>query len=141
MAQIAAELNISQTGLTLNHPWVRQLAGVGTTGPINMDELRGQTGQVSGSAPTIEGGSLAFSVNFAGAGLPFFRGNITHIGQGTVLNVSGNASITYTGNLRAVNNSSGVQYILAYAGGQSWQVTANNFLRSGTDTYSFYPST
>ena len=43
MSQVAAELGISQTGLSLNDQRVRALAGAGASGTINFSQLRGKT--------------------------------------------------------------------------------------------------
>ena len=66
MAQVAAELGISAVGLSLNDSRVRNLAGVGASGPISMSSLLGKSAytpmtigvtSASGYADTSAGGA------------------------------------------------------------------------------------
>jgi hypothetical protein len=48
MSQIATELGLSQTGLSLNHSWIRALAQR-PSGSVSYSSLRGQSGHFSGT--------------------------------------------------------------------------------------------
>lgn len=125
MNQVAAELGISQTGLTLNHSWVRALAGQ-NSGPVSMGNLQGQSGRYDGNPGAISSGGLTVGVTFSA---PFIRGTISGITQGRTgptqpdfLTLTFSANPNWSGNVRITNNTTGATAVLSYAGGNSWSL-------------------
>ena len=116
MSQVAAELGISQTGLNLNHSWVRALAGQ-NSGPISMSNLQGQTGNLDGNL-TIQGGPVYF-VNMNN---PFFRGTISGMTQDTSNNLTMSFSATpnWNGNISVRNLSNGASATLTKQNSTTW---------------------
>lgn len=118
MSQVAAELGISATGLSLNHSWVRQLAGQ-NSGPVSMSSLQGQSAQYNGPA-TIQGGPSYF-VNL---NVPFFRGVIAQGTQDTSNNLalSFSTAPNWSGNIFMKNVNNGATAILTKQNSTTWSL-------------------
>lgn len=118
MSQVATELGISASGLSLNHGWVRALAGQ-NTGPVSMNNLQGQSGNFDGNV-TIQGGPNYF-INLNN---PFFRGTLNGATQDTsnLLTLTFSAAPNYGGNISMRNLSNGASAILNKVNSTTWQL-------------------
>jgi hypothetical protein len=115
IAAVAAELGISQTGLSLNDSRVRGLAQI-ASGGINLSSLYSKTGRWDGVATC----STA-SGSFTGIGAtlpPFFGSNVRDINlSGGTLAVALLANTpVYGGYIQLINHSTGVSTILTPVG-------------------------
>ncbi|HJQ13091.1 MAG TPA: hypothetical protein VJ840_18810 [Gemmatimonadaceae bacterium] len=139
MDQVAAELGISQTGLNLNHGWVRSLAGE-NSGAVDMNSLRGQTAQ-----PTFSGNPGSGPVLVLNMSVPFFRGTTSSVGWNgvpgnpTVLSFS--AAPNWTGNILFKNLTTGQSVVLNYQNSTTWQGSGNILRSNTTDSFLLAPST
>lgn len=119
MQQVANELRISQTGISLNHSWVRTLAGK-LSGGISLNDLHGQTGSFNG-AKASSGNQVPLNVPFFGSTLLDMEtltdggGNPTNL----TLNWSGLQG-RWTGNVRVTNQSTGVSVVMGPNGTTGW---------------------
>lgn len=141
MSQVAAELGISQTGLSLNHSWVRQLAGQ-NSGSVSMSNLQGQTAQPNWNANPGSGPVLSFNFN-----VPFFRGTTSTVGtSGTPPNpvtLTFASAPNWNGNILFKNNSTGASQVLTQQNATTWGSASspgNLFRANTTDNYSLAPS-
>ena len=138
MSQVAAELGISQTGLNLNHGWVRALAGQ-NSGAVSMNSLQGQTAQPNFNA-TASGADVSFSA-------PFFRGTATFLTNGpnpsSPLVLAFQTAPNWSGNIRVTNNSAGLSAVLTKQDSVTWGVASypTFIIRSGsTDNWTLSPA-
>lgn len=124
MSQVASELGISQTGLSLNHGWVRALAGQ-NSGSVSMSNLRGQTGNLDGNLQ-IQGGP-AYFINMNN---PFFRGIMSAMNQDTSnnLTLSFSSAPNWSGNISVKNLSNGASSILTKQNSTTWGATGSSVL-------------
>ncbi|MDN7448033.1 hypothetical protein QZM03_11835 [Burkholderia multivorans] len=142
MAQIAAELGISATGLNLNHGWVRALAGK-PSGTIGFSDLRGQSGRIDGSYPTqVAGGGKYIALN-----APFFGATVSRLsfsgaaGQ-TSYTLEVSAGCRWNGNVSVRNNTTGGVIVLPW-NGSLWSVASGDgslIRTSTTDNFSIVPA-
>lgn len=146
MSQIASELGISAAGISLNHSWVRALAGV-LSGAISFANLRGKTGRFDGALATIGPG---LSVQFGNApffGVSLFELDVT-LGSSPQVNLFLNTgTMTWSGAITVVNNTTGVSARLTYSSTSGYivyQVSGSypNLIRSGAtaDSFTVIPS-
>ena len=138
MSQVATELGISQTGLSLNHSWVRQLAGQ-NSGPVSMSNLRGQTGKPNFNA-TASGPDVPCTV-------PFFRGTTSLLTNGpnptSPLTLAFQTAPNWNGKIQVTNNSAGLSAVLTKQDSVTWSASSypTFIIRSGsTDNWTFSPS-
>lgn len=143
MSQVAAELNLSATGLSLNHSWVRLLANE-QSGAVDMGSLRGKTGRFDGPLATDP---TFLSVNFNNA--PFFNNQLNSLQMTFANNPSPrvdlfiNTPISWQGPILAINNSTGVQARLTLSSiSPAYTVFTNlayfaNLIRAGATADSF----
>lgn len=138
MLQVATELGLSATGLSLNHSWVRQLAGAGTSGLVSFGGLLGQTGSPTWAAtPSSDGTVMSMSV-------PFFRGTAVNVNAPVnVLNpisVSFSVAPTWNGNIVLKNTSTGASVLLNKQNSTTWG--GNGVVMRGgiNDGYTLLPS-
>jgi hypothetical protein len=139
MAEVATELGLSDTGINLNHSWVRALANIGS-GAIALSSLYGKTGNFSGTL------SIGQIVNFVygayGLSIPFFGCTINEISQHNadiVITITG--SPTYTGNVIVTDNTTGKSSVLSWTG-QEWENTNGDLGwggRTANDNVTVYP--
>jgi hypothetical protein len=142
MSQVAAELGISQTGLNLNHGWVRALAGQ-NSGTVSMNNLQGQTAQPNWNANPGSGPTFGF--NFS---VPFFRGTTATAGQSGTnplpVSLTFSAAPNWSGNILIRNNSTGASQVLNQQNSTTWGSSSgplNLFRANTTDNFSLFPST
>lgn len=143
MSQVAAELNLPATGLSLNHSWVRLLANE-PSGAVDMGSLRGKTGRFDGPLATDP---TFLSVNFSNA--PFFNSRLNTLQMTFASNPSPevdlfiNSPISWQGPILVINNSTGVQARLTVSSvGPSLTIFSNfayfpNLIRAGATADSF----
>ncbi|KUY70805.1 hypothetical protein WS46_32025 [Burkholderia sp. RF4-BP95] len=145
MSQVATELGVSQSGINLNHSWVRALANVGASGTLNMNQLHGQTGTATGNATATSGGG---GVN-APFSSPWFSGQISLLGStnggppGLTVAIQFSVAPNWNGNILLKNNTTGGSIVLPKFSSTTWQVNSNpgNILRPGfTDNFTIAPS-
>lgn len=145
MSQVAAELGISQNGLSLDHSWIRQLANAGASpAVISMNTLQGQTAQPNWNGTPSTGG-IGTTMNVS---VPFFRGTTATVGSDnqTPINnlfVTFSAAPNWTGRILLKNNSTGATATLTKQDSLTWELVngGNGPLRPGvTDNYSLFPS-
>lgn len=140
MSQVATELGISQNGLSLDHSWIRQLAGAGASpATVSMSSLQGQTAQPNFNA-TASGSDVVFSV-------PFFRGTAAHLNDGpnpnSPLTLTFSAAPNWNGNIQVINNSAGLSAVLTKQNSTTWAVASypTFIIRSGSnDNWTLSPS-
>lgn len=142
MSQVAAELGISQTGLSLDHSWIRQLAGAGASpATVSMSALQGQTARPTWSANPGAGPVYAF--NFS---VPFFRGTTSVVGTTGVnpqpVTLTFSAAPNWSGNILFTNTSTGVSQLLSKQNATTWGSASSqiNLFRNSTDNYALAPS-
>lgn len=117
MAQVANELGISAAGISLDHGWVRQLAGR-NSGPIDMASLRGKTGRFDGIRTILGGPVYYIDINTA-----FFGGQFGQCTQNfTNLWIEFVSVPNWNGNLRITNNTTGGTAVLSKTGDTGWYV-------------------
>lgn len=120
MAQVATELGISQTGLSLNTTLVRQLAGV-LSGAISMENLLGKAASFTGNVATTQVQQFLIAGN---PNAPFFSGTLAQIGlrtnAGTQVQVETLPVSFWTSNIALINNTTGVSMTLPYLGSGVW---------------------
>lgn len=141
MSSVASELMISATGLSLNHSWVRALAGR-PSGGIGMSDLFGQSGAASGSYTCALGnyGPIVVLPNN-----PFFGASLSSISyESSMLIVRLNGSCRWGGNIKVTNNTLGTSAILSWASSNGeWALatSSDTLLRVGyTDNFTIQPS-
>lgn len=134
LSQIADELVISASGLSLNHAWVRALAQK-PGGAISYADLRGRTGKINTSYatnpsspatnpiilfgyPDLFGGNLyELSALQTGGGSTM---SLTLTFQGAVDGLPVREPPVYAGNFRVTNQSTGHTYVLPKIGTAFW---------------------
>lgn len=138
MSQVAGELGISASGLSLNHSWVRQLAGAGATGPVSFSGLLGQTAQPTWfGTPSSDGTVMGMSV-------PFFRGTAVSVNAPVnVLNpisVGFSVAPSWSGNIVLKNTTTNASVLLTKQNSTTW--SGNGVVMRGgiTDGYVLSPS-
>ena len=139
MSQVATELGLNQNGLSLDHSWVRQLAGAGATpAAVSMSGLQGQTAQPTwNGTPSSDGTHMDMSV-------PFFRGTASAVDSPVnVLNpitVTFSVGPNWTGNIVIKNTTTGANVLLSKQNSTQW--SGNGVvMRGGTsDNYLLSPS-
>lgn len=139
MSQVATELGISQTGLSIDHSWVRQLAGAGASpAAVSMSGLQGQTAQPTWSGtPSSDGTVMNMSV-------PFFRG--TAVTVNAPINVLNPITLTFSvapnwsGNIVLKNTTTNASVLLSKQNSTTWG--GNGVVMRGgiTDGYLLSPS-
>jgi hypothetical protein len=145
MSQIATELGLSQTGLSLNHSWIRALAQR-PSGSVSYSSLRGQSGHFSGTINVNAG------TGGASQAMPFFGGgtnstssvNQSNNGDGTFFVQVGfsPAPPDYSGNIILSDFTTGQTTILTPTGGGLWQNSASQqVLVAGNNSISIFPHT
>jgi hypothetical protein len=139
MGQIANELNISSSGLSLDHGWVRALAAR-TSGTIGFNNLQGKSGQVNGGYAT----SSANNVNVITLGGPsFFNDTLNYMsmdfGNHYTNLLTNGPNCTWFGAVTIYNNSSGHSIRLPNVGNGNWLLSATDFnvFRTGASNDSF----
>jgi hypothetical protein len=148
MAQVANELNISATGLTLNHPWVRALAQE-ASGPVSMGNLHGQGGKINGPYATVGpvgNPTILFGYPNLFGGLVYELSSLQTGSGGTGMSLTMTFAGTtdggptliqppvYTGNFLVLNQSAGHQYVLSKVAGGVWAFNGAwdpNIVRAG----------
>lgn len=144
MGQIAFEVNVSSTGLSLNHSWVRTLAGL-LSGPIGFANLQGKTGRLDGNFATDSNGADVILNN-----APFFGSQLNTLEQvqgaspKVTLFIGEGSGVIWTGAITVYNNSSGQSARLVYTSGSPpgfslWQAfgTFPGLVRPGATADSF----
>ncbi|MGT0193560.1 hypothetical protein ACVHYJ_16100 [Burkholderia pyrrocinia] len=142
MSQIAAELGRTLP-LSLLDSWVLALAGKNGA-PVSFSDLLGKTGRFDGALTGQGSGSPVF-VNFP-ASTPFFDIALVSLVQDatpqTVLTTSA-ASAHWSGNIRAINNTTGVSVVMPKFSATQWVAPSApaSLIRSGhTDSFTILPS-
>jgi len=138
MSQVATEIGVSQTGLSMNHAWIRALANE-FSGAVDMNSLHGQVGTLTGNYAITGGPSGLITVN---AG--FIHGTLGSVGQNQfgfmTLSFNGNG-ISYTGNIKVTNNTSATSGVLSWVNSTTWQATVSTFVMQArigdTDNFTF----
>ena len=139
MSQVAAELGISQTGLSLDHSWVRQLAGAGASpAAVSMSSLQGQTAQpVWNATPSSDSTFMSFSV-------PFFRGTASSFSMAInvlePVTLSFSAAPNWSGNIVIKNVSTGNSILLNKQNATTWGGNGSIMRGNVNDTYTLIPS-
>lgn len=124
MSQIATELGLSLP-LSINHPWVIALGGVGPTLPLSFSDLLGRSGHVNTNGTIHERSSLDYYVPLTGTpffdALGYYVSNLEEVGVGAYLTVSiNNPGSLYTGKIKVTNVSLGYSLVLSYVGNGNW---------------------
>lgn len=143
MSQVAAELGISQTGLSLDHSWVRQLAGAGASpAAVSMSGLQSQTAQ-----PTWSGNPGSGPAMFISMSVPFFRGTTSGVGTTSSptqpVTLSFSVAPNWNGNILITNTSTNVSQLLSQQNSTTWTSTGspiNLFRANTTDNFKLSPS-
>lgn len=144
LSQVATELNLPLAGLSLQHGWVRALAGVAGAA-CDFNSLRGQTGRFDGAATAFFNGSRQ-QINL---GVPFFGGVLADLfsvntGHGFSNTLERSVGTRWDGqNVRVINNSTGASLVFTWdpangvwSGGTAQIVTAG-----ATHSFTIVPST
>ncbi|MGN6084922.1 hypothetical protein [Trinickia sp.] len=124
MSQVATELGLSLP-LSLNHPWVIALGGVGPTLPLGFSDLLGQSGHVNANGTVQQISNVDYRVNLTGT--PFFSrfgGYISTLEETTfstnLLVSNTDLHPTYTGKIKIINTTLGDSLVLSYIGSGQW---------------------
>jgi hypothetical protein len=147
MSQIATELGLSLP-LSINHPWILQLAQKSGL-PLSFSDLLGKSGRFDGNST---GQSTGGSPPFANFNCPFFGGILG--AYNTAFPTSGQCQMTasttpapnWSGKIFVKNNTTGVSVVMyktTWLGNPVWQVDSNpaNLVRLGiTDNFTITPS-
>lgn len=138
MLEVAYELGVSATGLSLNHSWVRQLANAGPTGYVAFSQLLGQTAQPTWTGtPSADGTTMNMSV-------PFFRAVAVQVSAPVnVLNpisVTFSGAPTWNGNIVIKNTTTGASALLNKQNGTTWAGNGAVMRGGVSDGYILSPS-
>lgn len=144
IAEVATELGLSQTGLSLNHSWVRSLAGAAATGGVDMNDLHGQNGFFTGAigGTSFNNGAARGIINLA---INFVRGTITSFldVNGTIeLSFSGAPNILGSAKIYVFDNTTGGNILLSQNSSTLWEAPASGIsgtinIQSTTENYTF----
>lgn len=139
MSQVATELGLNQNGLSLDHSWVRQLAGAGASpATVSMSGLQSQTAQPTwNGTPSSDGTVMNMSV-------PYFRGTATSVNAPVnVLNpvtVVFSVAPNWSGNIVLKNTTTNASILLSKQNSTTWG--GNGVVMRGgiADNYLLSPS-
>lgn len=113
MSQVATELGVSQTGLDLNAVSVRNLAGVGASGPISFSQLRGKSAASSALNAAMNNASYTVEGMSGNTGATATI-NINSNGTYTMVTSPVNGPGTASGNWLTGGATDGLDYELSY---------------------------
>lgn len=141
LSQIANEVGLSLP-ISINHPWLLNL--INKSGlPVSFSDFYGKTGRCDGNLLGQGGGGSPTFINFSSS--PFFGGTLVSLlvdsTPETLLNVG--AVPNWTGNIKAINNTTGVSIVLSPYSATYWRSGSApaNLIRSGvTDSFTILPS-
>jgi hypothetical protein len=146
MSQIATEIGLPLP-LSFNHPWILQLAQVGSL-PLALSQLLGKTGRFDGNLLGHTTGSPLFIEFLTFAGEPFFGGTLSGVqaasGGTGVVTLTFSVAPNWNGNIFIQNNTTVTAVVLGKISSTQWQAAGAgaNFIRPAvTDNFTVLPTT
>jgi hypothetical protein len=132
LTDVAAELGLSATGLSLGHQWVRQLAGqpYGSGTPVSYSGLRGQSAQFTGNVTFTMSSSNYGFVSSGSFACPFFGASTASINNqgdfsGSTPELVFAQAPNWVGNIILINNGVG-QTTLTKVNATTWRGVGQN---------------